>query len=119
MRRLFKSFGFAINGLVTAWREQLNLKIHAAIAFLVLIVGWQMRISKYEWSVVILCIGVVLAAELFNSAIEKWVDLVQPQRNETAGRIKDISAAAVLVVALAAAVVGVIVFLTSYFNRIS
>jgi diacylglycerol kinase (ATP) len=115
MKRLFKSFGFAINGMVVAWREQLNLKIHSAIAVLVLVFGWQVRISKYEWYAVILCIGMVLAAELFNSAIEKWVDLVQPQKNETAGRIKDISAAAVLVVALAAAVVGGIIFFDKLF----
>lgn len=115
MKRLFKSFGFAINGMVAAWREQLNLKIHSIMAMLVLMLGWQTGISKYEWYTVILCIGLVLAAELFNSAIEKWVDLVQPQRNEMAGRIKDISAAAVLVVALAAAVIGVIIFFDKLF----
>ena len=58
-----------------------------------------------------LCIGTVIAAELFNSAIERLVDLVSPEWQKVAGEVKDIAAGAVLVTAITAAIVGLIVFL--------
>lgn len=67
-------------------------------------------ITRTEWIVIILCIGVVIAAELFNTAIEKLVDLVSPERHPIAGQVKDIAAGAVLVCAVAAAIIGIIIF---------
>ena len=61
--------------------------------------------------VVMLCIGTVITAELFNSAIERLVDLVSPEWNKIAGEVKDIAAGAVLVTAITAAIIGLIVFL--------
>ena len=63
------------------------------------------------WMIIILCIGVVIAAELFNTAIEKLVDLVSPQQHPVAGQVKDIAAGAVLVCAATAAIIGLIVFI--------
>jgi len=68
-------------------------------------------ITRTEWIVIILCIGVVIAAELFNTAIERLVDLVSPERHPIAGQVKDIAAGAVLVCAVAAAIIGIIIFL--------
>ena len=64
-----------------------------------------------EWIAVILCIGMVIGAELFNSAIERIVDLVSPQRHPLAGQIKDIAAGAVLICALTALIIGLIIFI--------
>ncbi|MDA6987305.1 diacylglycerol kinase family protein, partial [Escherichia coli] len=63
------------------------------------------------WTVVVLCFGVVIAAELFNTAIERLVDLVSPERHPVAGQVKDIAAGAVLVCAVAAAIIGLIIFI--------
>jgi diacylglycerol kinase (ATP) len=60
---------------------------------------------------VVMCIGTVIAAELFNTAIEKLVDLVSPERHPVAGQVKDIAAGAVLICAVAAAIIGLIIFI--------
>lgn len=73
--------------------------------------GFGFGITRGEWTAIVICIGLVIAAELFNSAIERLVDLVSPQRHPVAGQVKDIAAGAVLVCALAAIVVGLIVFI--------
>lgn len=114
MRRLLKSFGFAMNGLVVVWREQTNFRIHVAVLCAVLVTGWVVELTVAEWAIVLLCAGLVLAAELFNSAIEKMVDWVHPQWNEPAGKIKDIAAAAVLIAAVAAALVGIVIFANKF-----
>ncbi len=68
-----------------------------------------------EWVAIILCIGMVLATELINTAIERLVDLISPDRNPIAGQIKDIAAGAVLICAIAAAIVGLIIFIPYLF----
>ena len=75
------------------------------------IAGFLLEITRIDWMIVILCIGVVIAAELFNTAIEKLVDLVSPQQHPVAGQVKDIAAGAVLVCAATAAIIGLIVFI--------
>ncbi len=110
MKRLFHSFGFAINGLAAVWREQRNFRIHVVVVCMVVIAGWLGQLRAIEWALVLLCAGFVLAAELFNSAIEKMVDLVNPQWSEPAGKIKDMAAAAVFVASITAVLVGILVF---------
>lgn len=110
MNRFFKSFQYAWQGIKLAMAEQRNLRIHLVIALLVIILSFVLQISFIEWCIIIVCIGMVISAELFNSAIEKWVDLVSPERNKKAGDIKDISAAAVLILAIMAAIIGCIIF---------
>ena len=69
------------------------------------------RISNTEWLVVIICIGMVVASEIINSSIEELVNFISPERNQKAGLIKDLAAAAVLVTAVIAAVCGLIIFI--------
>ena len=80
-------------------------------AMAVIIAGIVLGITRNEWIMVVMCIGTVLAAELFNTAIEKLVDLVSPERHPVAGRVKDIAAGAVLICAVAAAIIGLIIFI--------
>ena len=90
--------------------EQRNLRFHLVIALLVIVLSFVLQISFIEWCIIIVCIAMVISAELFNSAIEKWVDVVSPERNKKAGDIKDISAAAVLILAIMAVIIGCIIF---------
>lgn len=110
-KKQLKSFTFAWKGILTCAGHEQNITFHILAAIVVIAAGFFFGISHVEWMVVMLCIGMVIAAELFNSAIERLVDLVSPQWNKIAGEVKDIAAGAVLVTAIAAAVVGLMVFL--------
>ena len=110
-KKQMKSFTFAWKGILTCAGHEQNITFHLLAAIAVIVAGFIFHITHIEWMVVMLCIGSVIAAELFNSAIERLVDLVSPERNRIAGEVKDIAAGAVLVTAIAAATVGLIVFL--------
>ena len=92
-----------------------NLDFHLLVMVLVIIAGIGFGISRMEWVAVILCFGMVISAELFNSAVERLTDLAHPDLHPLAGKVKDIAAAAVLVTAIAAAAVGLIIFLPYVF----
>ncbi len=100
------SFGYAFAGLTAAWRSQPNVRIHLLVAAGVVAAGLLLRIAPAGWAIVALAIGLVVAAELFNTALEAVVDLVSPQDHPLAKRAKDVAAAAVLVAALAAVAAG-------------
>ena len=106
-----KSFTFAFNGLKILVQEEHNSWIHIAITVCVTIAGFLLHISLIEWVAVILCMGLVFSLELFNSAIENMADFASPQKNEIIGKVKDLSAAAVLIAAICSVIVGLIVFL--------
>jgi len=84
--------------------------IHLVAAALVIAGGFYFAISTTEWIMIILCIGMVMAAEIFNSAIEELTNLVSPQYNKKAAVIKDMAAGSVLVCAIVALIVGLIIF---------
>jgi len=109
--KLIKSFGYALQGIYVATREQLNIKIHFLAVAVVTIAGLFFHITPYEWCLIVICFGIVLTAELFNSAIENLVDLVSPDHHPLAGKVKDMAAGAVLVSAIAAVIVSMFVFL--------
>jgi diacylglycerol kinase (ATP) len=106
-----RSFKFAICGLRDMFASQHNARIHLAAAFLVIIVGLLLDISKTEWLLVFFAMGLVLCAETFNTAVECLVDLVSPEKNKKAKRIKDTAAGAVLIAAITAAAIGLFIFL--------
>jgi diacylglycerol kinase len=110
--RFVKSFSFAFRGLKMAFNKgEVNIKIHAITAIAAIIISYLLSISLSEWIAIIACIGVVIAAELFNTAIEKLVDIVSPEWNSKAGTVKDIAAGAVLVLSCMAALIGTLIFL--------
>ncbi len=110
-KKQLKSFTFAWKGILTCAGHEQNITFHLLVAILVIAAGLLFNITHVEWMVVMLCIGTVITAELFNSAIERLVDLVSPEWNKIAGEVKDIAAGAVLVTAITAAIIGLIVFL--------
>ncbi|HPF52455.1 MAG TPA: diacylglycerol kinase family protein [Draconibacterium sp.] len=113
-----KSFSFAFNGLKNLWVEEHNFRIHIVSTLVVVIAGFLFKISFVEWVAVILSIGFVLATEIINTTIEKLADFVSPDRNEKIKKIKDISAAGVLIAAFTAFIVGVIIFSPKVFYLI-
>ena len=110
MKKLLKSFGYAFKGMWYVLQSEQNMRIHALAVIVVTITGLYLGLSSIEWSLIALSIGAVLTAEMFNTAIEKLVDIVSPQYNDKAGQIKDIAAGAVLLTAIVAAVVAIYIF---------
>lgn len=110
-KKQLRSFGYAWKGIRCCVGKEQNLSFHLIATVLTVIAGFLLDIARTDWMIVILCIGVVIAAELFNTAIEKLVDLVSPQQHPVAGQVKDIAAGAVLVCAVTAAIIGLIVFI--------
>ncbi len=106
----FIGWKHAFDGLESVFLSERNFRIHLLIAFLTILLGFYLNLSSTEWIWIIVCIGAVLTAEVFNSAIEGLVDMVQPNQHPVAGKIKDISAAAVFLSALAAVVIGALIF---------
>lgn len=115
VKKRIVSFKYAFNGLKFILKTQHNFLIHLIIAFLVTATGLFFHISALEWCILIITIAMVLGAEAFNTSIEKLTDLVSPEYNIKAGRVKDIAAAAVLLVAMAAVIIGLIIFVPKIF----
>lgn len=111
MKKFIRGFGYALNGLWHATTTQLNFRVHLVAALLAICMGYTLHISINEWLWVTLCIGMVVVAELFNTALEIFTDLVSPEYNKKAGLVKDMSAAAVLITAICALVIALIIFL--------
>lgn len=111
IRKRIKSFSFAFNGLKILITEEHNARIHLVAAICAVIASIVFEISAFEWIAVIIAIGLVFALELMNSAIESIADFVAPEKNEKIKKIKDLSAAGVLISAITALIIGMIVFL--------
>lgn len=109
-RKRARSFKYAFNGIKLLITREHNAWIHCFAALCVLIAGIMFGLSRMEWVAVVIVIGAVLAAEAINSSIEALADLVSSDYNEAIKRTKDLAAGAVLLLAIAAAVVGLIIF---------
>ena len=110
-KKRIRSFYYAFKGLADVVRSQANMRIHLLAAAAALFAAWFFNISPSEWMILILVIGMVLSAEVMNTAIEYLTDLISPAQHPLAGKAKDAAAAAVLLSALTAVVIGGIIFL--------
>ncbi|WEV45575.1 diacylglycerol kinase family protein [Streptococcaceae bacterium ESL0687] len=114
------SLEFAWSGIITAFKEERNLRSHLLSAIAVTLLGILFRISKVEWLFIFLSVFLVIAAELINSAIENVVDLASDYHfNMLAKKSKDMAAGAVLVLSIFAMVVGLFVFLPRLFDLVA
>lgn len=111
MIKFLTGFKFAWSGVVHLFSTQLNARVQLAVGILVVIAGFVFGISQSEWIAILLCITTVLAAEAINTALECLADAVHPEQHPLVGKAKDAAAAAVLICATAAALVGLIIFL--------
>ena len=109
--KFINSFRYALMGISYAIKYNQNIKIHFVIAFLVLIFGIILGLTRFEMFGAGLLIVLVISAEMINSAIEKVVDLLVKVHSQEAKIAKDVSAGMVLIIALFAAIVGIFIFL--------
>jgi len=107
---LINSFGFALEGIKILLTER-NFRIHIVAGSAAIAMGVVLRISSMEWCIIAIAIGMVLSAEAFNSAIEQISNRVTLEQDSYIKKVKDISAGAVLIVAVVSLVVGLFIFL--------
>jgi len=109
IKRLFKSFSYAIKGLLKTFKEEQNLQIQTVIALFIILLAWTLQINKIEWCLLIVVISLVILAEIINSAVERITDVLKPRINSYVKEIKDIMAAAVMLASLTAVIIGIII----------
>ena len=109
-RKVGRSFRFAGQGILDLFRFENNAKVHLLIAVLVIVAGFYLQISRVEWAIILTQVGLVWAAEAFNTALEKLCDFVSPGIHPQIKAIKDMASGAVLILAIVAVVVGLIIF---------
>jgi diacylglycerol kinase (ATP) len=110
-KKFVKSFGYAGRGLYRLIRHEQNARVHLLATVAVIAAGWLVRLNRYEWLGICVAIGLVWSAEAVNTAIEKLVDMVSPERRPEAGLVKDIAAGGVLICAIVAVIIALLVFL--------
>lgn len=105
-----RSILIALDGIRQVLLSQQNARIHAAATLVVFLAAGLAGFSRLEWALLLLVVGFVWAAEIFNTAVEDLVDLVSTEQNPAAKRVKDISAGAVMVSVLVAILFGMLAF---------
>ena len=107
---VLRSFGYAIEGFMTAVKTERNIKVMLVAGILTVIAGLVAKLQLISWALIAICIGLVIFAELCNTAMEAIVDLATQELHPLAKRAKDIAAASVYVLSITAAIVGILVF---------
>ncbi|MBS3753861.1 MAG: diacylglycerol kinase family protein [Anaerolineales bacterium] len=115
----WQSIRIAFEGVVFLFRTQKNAWIHASITVFVVLLGLLIRLNRLEWVLILLTMGVVWAAESFNTAMEVLVDFVSPEQQPMAKICKDVSAAGVLITAGISVLVGLLIFLPHIWRWLS
>ncbi len=109
--RLFRSFGFAGKGIRHLFISEPNARIHLALTALAGALALLLGFSAIEWAILSLTIGLVLAAEAFNTAIEALTDLLHPEPHPQVAIVKDVAAGAVALSALMAVIVALFLYI--------
>lgn len=110
-KRLFKSFKYAIEGIIYAFKYEQNIIVHTLVMILVIILGIIVKINYFEWLICLILFGLVIATEMINTSIEATVDLACDKKHPLAKIAKDTASGAVLVFAITAAIAGLIIFI--------
>ena len=105
----WRSFQAAFQGFRWAWREA-HVRFHALMTVVVTVLAVYLKVSRIDWMLLILCIGLVWCAEMVNTALEMILDLLHPEEHPLVGKAKDLAAGAVLCCSITAAVVGLVLF---------
>ncbi|AUD04839.1 diacylglycerol kinase family protein [Spirosoma pollinicola] len=108
-RKVLRSFRFAGEGIVDLFRFENNAKVHLLVAILVISAGFWLNLNRVEWAIILTQVGLIWAAEAFNTAIEKLCDFVSPGLHPQIKAIKDLSSGAVLILTIIAVIVGLII----------
>jgi diacylglycerol kinase len=111
---MVQAFSCAINGFYLALRSEPHMRFHVIAAILAVSLGLYFSVSLQEWGMLFIIIGIVLMAELFNTAIETTLDLVMPTPHPTVKAAKDIAAAAVWISAVMSSLIGSLIFIPKF-----
>ena len=108
--RIHHSFGFALAGIVHAFRDNRNIRIHTIIAVLVLSASFLLGLTKIEKLILLMVIVLVITSEMINTALEEMTDLITDEHRQEAKAAKDVAAGMVLVTSIGAVIVGIVIF---------
>ncbi|SFW23413.1 diacylglycerol kinase [Cellulophaga fucicola] len=111
-----RSVGYALKGAILLLKTEASIKIQFFIGILITALGFYFNISSSEWIFQTFAIGMVMGIEGLNTAVEKIADYIQPEFDVKIGFIKDVAAGAVMIVSIAASIVGCIIYLPKFFN---
>ena len=111
---MINKFYVAFVGLVSSLKDR-SIQIQYILAILACITAWMIGCTYYEWLAILLCIGLVIVAEILNTCIEKLCDLYSTEKNEKIKYIKDLAAGGVLFASLIALTVGILIFVHHLF----
>lgn len=114
--RLIKSFKYALKGIYYVFREEQNFRFHIISAIIVVVLMFFLDTSVIEKIILIILISNVLIAELINSIFERIIDILKPRLHPYAKKIKDMTAAVVLIAAFVSFLCGVIILLPEAFE---
>lgn len=117
LKKFFRSFGFAFEGLRLAAKVDQNVRFHMVVGFAVFVLAFFLKIDRFEFLFIVLAVFFVIITEMLNTAVEEMTNLIVKEHREEARIAKDVAAAAVLLSALFAFIVGLIVFLP-YFQQL-
>ncbi len=104
------SFRYAFQGFRVFFTSEVHARVHAIAGITAVLMGLLFKVPKYDWLWLFSAIAFVISAEIFNSSIEVLVDMVSPEKSDTAGKAKDMAAAAVVVAAIYAVLIGIWIF---------
>lgn len=111
---LAQAFDFAWQGVKYGFKTQRNLKIHSMAAICAILAALVLHLTPVETAIIFLCIFIVIALELVNTAIESVVDMASPEWSELAKRAKDCAAGAVFIAAIMSVVVGLYIYIPAF-----
>ena len=117
MKNRIHSFKAAFNGISIAFKSEWNLKFHFLVAIAAISLAYYVDLNSVEFSIILICIGLVISIELINTSIEYLCDFIRPEKHDAIKKIKDISAAAVLISSIISLVIGILVFLPKILEK--
>ena len=119
MKRWFNSAWYACKGTILFFRTEPNGKIELVLMLIVLAMSIWLHLEVWEWCVVLLCIGVLIAAEMLNTAIERLSNFITQEQHPEIGAVKDIAAAGVMMVAIASICIAILIFAPKILHQVS
>lgn len=111
IKKHLASYRYSIRGIGLAFRSEPNMVFHSAAAMIVVLVNSLLSITKTEWLITLILIGLAWMAEIFNTAIEKLADRVNKEQDPLIGQVKDLASGAVLVICAFAVICAIIIYL--------
>lgn len=114
IKRLFKSFKYAFEGIHHAFKFEQNLSVHIIVGIIVIITGLFVKLSLNEWAILTVVMTMVIALEMINTSLEAMVDLVTDKFHPLAKIVKDCASGAVLIMTIGAIVTGLIIFIPKF-----